>query len=115
MSSTVLDILTYVIAIVVIVVARYLIPWIREEIKKDKYAEKLDKLDHFAQWVQDAVLFAQQVYWESSGEEKKALVEDILMKIIQKENIPERKERLPFFCFPRSSCRSGRRGRRTPS
>lgn len=94
MSSTVLDILTYVIAIVVIVVARYLIPWVRMELRKEENAETMDKIDHFAQWVQDAVLYAQQVYWASSGEERKALVEDILMKIIQKENIPITAEQL---------------------
>lgn len=94
MSETLMDILTYVIGIIVIVTARYLIPWIRTELRKEENAEAMDKIDHFAQWVQDAVLYAQQVYWASSGEERKALVEDILMKIIQKENIPITAEQL---------------------
>ena len=97
MNETILEILEYGIGIVVIVIARYLIPWIRQELKKEEYAQKIDKVEYFAQWVRDAVYCAQQLFWESSGEDRKAFVESFLMDIIQRENIPVTAEQLDIL------------------
>ena len=80
MNEIVFEIIKVIVMVAVLLISRYLIPWIKEKCDTDKLAlaEK---------WVKYAVLKAQQVLWAEKGQDKKAYVAEFLKKILIAKNI----------------------------
>lgn len=80
MNDIIFEILKIVVMLAVLVVTRYLIPFIKEKISSSNF-------ETAAQWAKYAVLKAQQVLWAESGEDKKAYVTEFLKEILIAKNI----------------------------
>lgn len=80
MNEILFEVLKLIVLIAVFLVICYLIPWIRMKIGQDR-------LDAITKWVNTAVLMVQQVYYTKSGAERKAIVVDILRKMLVAKNI----------------------------
>jgi LL-H family phage holin len=87
MSDIVFEALKLVIMVVVLVVARYLVPWIKTRLDADK-------VEVIASWAKNAVLKAQQVYSSKTGTERKAIVTEFLKEILTAKNISLSDEQL---------------------
>lgn len=87
MKEIIFEIINVVVIVAVLVVTRYLVPWMKEKIGTDKLsvAEK---------WTRYAVLKAQQVLWDESGQDKKAYVTEFLKEILIDKNIALSDEQL---------------------
>lgn len=90
MNGIIFEILRLVVLLAVFVVTCYLIPWIRGKIGQDR-------LDEITKWVNAAVLMAQQVYYASTGAERKAIVVDLLKDILIAKNISISDEQLDLL------------------
>lgn len=80
MNEIIFEVLKFVVVLSVLLVTRYLVPWIRNKIGADKLAiaEK---------WAKKAVLKAQQVLWEKDGQDRKAYVTEFMKEILIAKNI----------------------------
>lgn len=87
MGEIVFEIIKVVVMVTALVIARYLVPWIKEKIGADKLAE-------VEKWVKYAVLKAQQVLWEETGADKKAYVTEFLKELLIAKNIALSDEQL---------------------
>ena len=87
MSEVAFEFIKVTVMLVALVIARYLVPWLKEKIGADKLAEA-------EKWVKYAVLKAQQVLWEESGTDKKAYVTMFLKEILMAKNIALSNEQL---------------------
>ena len=87
MNEIVFEIIKVIVMLVALVIARYLVPWLKEKIGADKLAEA-------EKCVKYAVLKAQQVLWEESGPDKKAYVTEFLKEILTAKNITLSDEQL---------------------
>ncbi len=90
MNEILFELLKVVIMVAVILITRYVIPWVRERIGADKLAlaEK---------WARYAVLKAQQVMWSDNGPERKAYVMEFLKKLLIEKNIALSDEQLDIL------------------
>lgn len=80
MNEILFEIIKVVVLVAVLVVTRYLIPWLKDKIG----AEKLVQIE---KWVKYAVEMAQQVHWSQPGEDRKAIVTEFLRDILIAKNI----------------------------
>lgn len=87
MSDITMEILKLIVMLAVILVTRYLIPLIKNQIGAKQ-------MEEIRAWVKDAVLMVQQVYDAKSGPERKAIVVDMLHKMLIKKNIDISEEQL---------------------
>ena len=87
MNEILFEIIKVVVMVAVLVLTRYLIPWLRAKIGADKLAVA-------EKWVKYAVLKAQQVLWEKNGQDKKAYVTEFLKEILIAKNIALSDEQL---------------------
>ncbi len=87
MNDIVFEIIKIVIMVVVLVITRYLVPWLKEKIGADKLAVA-------EKWVKYAVLKAQQVLWEKKGQDRKAYVTEFLKEVLIAKNIALSEEQL---------------------
>jgi len=86
-EDIIFEILKIVVMVVALVVARYVIPWLKGVIDANN-------LDIVIEWVTNAVLKAQQVFQTSSGEEKKKIVVEFLKELLAAKNISITDEQL---------------------
>lgn len=87
MNDIVFEVLKLVVMLAVLVVTRYLVPWIKQKIGTDKLIE-------IEKWAKQAVLMVQQVYKEWSGEDKKVYVTKFLKELLMAKNISITDEQL---------------------
>ncbi len=87
MNEILFEIIKVVVMVAVLVLTRYLIPWLKAKIGADKLAVA-------EKWVKYAVLKAQQVLWEKNGQDKKAYVTEFLKEILIAKNIALSDEQL---------------------
>lgn len=87
MNDILFELLKLIVMIAVLLIMRYAIPWIRSRIGVEKMAE-------IEKWAEKAVLMAQQVYWEKSGEERKEIVTKFLQEMLIAKNISISEEQL---------------------
>ena len=87
MNDILFELLKLIVMIAVLLVMRYAIPWLRSRIGVEKMAE-------IEKWAEKAVLMAQQVYWEKSGEERKEIVTKFLQEMLIAKNISISAEQL---------------------
>lgn len=80
MSEIIMEILEVIVMLSVILVTRYLVPWIKELIGSAKMAE-------IRKWAKEAVEAAQQVHEAEPGAERKKIVVDIMRGILLRKNI----------------------------
>ena len=87
MNEIFFEVIKLIVMVAVLVITRYLIPWLKERIGAEKLvvAEK---------WVRYAVLKAQQVLWEKDGQDRKAYVTEFLKEILMAKNIALSDEQL---------------------
>ncbi len=87
MNEIFFEVIKLIVMVAVLVITRYLIPWLKERIGAEKLvvAEK---------WVRYAVLKAQQVLWEKNGQDRKAYVTEFLKEILTAKNIALSDEQL---------------------
>ena len=69
-----------VVMVISILIARYFIPWLKEKVQN----EKVQKV---AEWVEYAVLWAEQVYSDRTGATRKKLVLDFVENLVQRSGI----------------------------
>ena len=82
---TILQLATMIIAAVI---ARYVIPWLKEKIGEQR-------LDEIAAWAVWAVDWAEQIIvTPGSGAQRKTMVMDFLMDIIEKKGVPLTEDQL---------------------
>lgn len=87
MNEILFEVIKVVVMVAVLVITRYLIPWLKAKIGVDKLAVA-------EKWVKYAVLKAQQVLWEKNGQDKKAYVTEFLKEILIAKNIALSDEQL---------------------
>lgn len=87
MDSLLFEILRVVIILSIALVVRYLVPWLKLQIGESQ----LKEISH---WVNTAVLMAQQVHSSKTGPERKAIVVDLLQKMLTAKNITITDEQL---------------------
>ena len=90
MNEIVYEIIKLVVMVAVLVITRYLVPWIKEKIGADKLAV-------IEKWAKYAVQATQQVYWSKTGEERKAIVTMFLKEILLAKNISISDEQLDIL------------------
>lgn len=87
MNEIIFEIIKVVVMVAVLVITRYLVPWLKEKIGADKLAAA-------EKWTRYAVLKAQQVLWEKDGQDRKAYVTEFLKEILIAKNIAISDEQL---------------------
>lgn len=87
MSEITMAILELIVMLAVMLATWYLVPLLKELIGAAKMAE-------IRKWVKDTVLMAQQVYEAKPGAERKAIVVDLIRKMLIKKNIDISAEQL---------------------
>lgn len=87
MNEIVFEVIKLVVMVAALVIARYLIPWLKEKIGTDKLAQ-------IEKWTRYAVEMAQQVHWSETGQDKKAIVTEFLKEILTAKNISISDEQL---------------------
>ena len=90
MNDILFELLKLIVMIAVLLVMRYAIPWLRARIGAEKIAE-IEKC------AKKAVLMAQQVYWNKSGEERKEIVTEFLREMLIAKNISISGEQLEIL------------------
>ena len=90
MNDILFELLKLIVMIAVLLVMRYAIPWLRARIGAEKIAE-------IEKWAKKAVLMAQQVYWNKSGEERKEIVTEFLREMLIAKNISISGEQLEIL------------------
>ena len=90
MNDILFELLKLIVMIAVLLVMRYEIPWLRARIGAEKIAE-------IEKWAKKAVLMAQQVYWNKSGEERKEIVTEFLREMLIAKNISISGEQLEIL------------------
>ena len=90
MSDILFEILKIVVMILALVIARYLVPWLKEKIGADKLAEA-------EKWAIYAVLKEQQVHWGESGADRKTYVTKFLKELLIAKNITLSDEQLDIL------------------
>ena len=90
MNDILFELLKLIVMIAVLLVMRYAIPWLRARIGAEKIAE-------IEKWAKKAVLMAQLVYWNKSGEERKEIVTEFLREMLIAKNISISGEQLEIL------------------
>lgn len=90
MNDILFELLKLIVMIAVLLVMRYAIPWLRARISVEKMTE-------IEKWAEKAVLMAQQVYWNKSGEERKEIVTEFLREMLIAKNISISGEQLEIL------------------
>lgn len=90
MNDILFELLKLIVMIAVLFVMRYAIPWLRARIGVEKMTE-------IEKWAEKAVLMAQQVYWNKSGEERKEIVTEFLREMLIVKNISISGEQLEIL------------------
>lgn len=80
MQEILFDILKAVVGICALIVARYCIPWIRQRISQEKLRE-------VREWARMGVLYAQQVLSGESGQTRKEIVRDMLLRLCHENEV----------------------------
>lgn len=80
MNETFFEVVKVVAMVTVLIITRYLVPWLKEKIGADKLAVA-------EKWAKYAVLKAQQVLWEKDGQDRKAYVTEFLKEFLMAKNI----------------------------
>lgn len=80
MSDIIFEVLKLAVMIAVLVITRYVVPWIRTKIDNET-------LGLAAEWAAKAVRSAQQVMDGGSGAEKKSIVTAFLKDLLETKNI----------------------------
>lgn len=87
MNDIIFEVVKVVVMVAVLVITRYLAPWLKAKIGADKLAAA-------EKWARYAVLKAQQVMCGSAGQDKKAYVAEFLRDILIAKNISMSDEQL---------------------
>lgn len=87
MDEIIFEVIKIVVMVVALVVARYLVPWLKEKIGADRMAQ-------IEKWTKYAVEMAQQVHWSQPGKDRKAIVTEFLREILTAKNISISDEQL---------------------
>lgn len=87
MDELIFEVVKIVVMVVALLIARYLVPWLKQKIGAEKVAE-------VSMWAKQAVLMAEQVYKDWKGQDKKAFVTEYLKKILTAKNISLTDEQL---------------------
>lgn len=87
MDEIIFEVIKIVVMVVALVVARYLVPWLKEKIGADRMAQ-------IEKWTKYAVEMAQQVHWSRPGKDRKAIVTEFLREILTAKNISISDEQL---------------------
>lgn len=85
-----MEVLKVIVMLAVILVTRYLVPWIKDKIGTEQ-------LEAVKTWINAAVLMAQQVHDAKSGAERKAIVVDLARGILIRKNIDISEEQLDIL------------------
>lgn len=87
MDEIIVEIVKIIVMVAALLIARYLVPWIKDKIGADKLAE-------IEKWTRYAVEKAQQVYWAESGQDRNAYVTEFLKQMLIAKNIALSDEQL---------------------
>ena len=87
MNDIIFEVCKVVVMIAVLVITRYLVPWLKEKIGADRMAQ-------IEKWTKYAVEMAQQVHWSQPGKDRKAIVTEFLREILTAKNISISDEQL---------------------
>lgn len=80
MDDIVFEVLKLVVMVAIVVLTRYVVPWVKERIDTEKMSVVAD-------WAKKAVLYAQQTMQSDSGAERKAIVTEFLKEMLAAKNI----------------------------
>lgn len=87
MSDITFEALKLVVMVIALLVARYLVPWLKLQIDADKMVTVQG-------WVDTAVLMVQQLHSAESGEKRKALCVEFINQILTENHISITAEQL---------------------
>lgn len=87
MNEIVFEVIKVIVMVAVLIVTKYLVPYLKEKISTEKSA-MVEK------WAKYAVLKAQQVFWQKDGKDRKAYVTEFLKEILIAKNIALSDEQL---------------------
>lgn len=80
MNDIIFEVIRLLVMALMMVVARYLIPWLKSKIG----AENMSQIER---WAKYAVLMAEQVYSSESGTCRKSIVTEFLKEMLTAKNI----------------------------
>lgn len=80
MNEITFELLKLVIMLVMAMLMRIVVPWIRQKTQNETFQAVID-------WTMQAVLAAEQTYSASTGAERKAIVTAFIKKILTAKNI----------------------------
>lgn len=87
MDSLLFEVVRFVVVVVFILLARYGIPLLKQ-------VATSDRMSNVTQWVESAVLYAQQVHWAQTGAEKKEIVTQFMKDLLNAKHITMTDEQL---------------------
>lgn len=87
MNDIIFEVLKLAVMVIALLVAKHFIPWVKTKIGAEE-------LNTAKEWAKSAVLMAQQVLWQDTGENKKAFVTEFLEKILAEKGIEITDEQL---------------------
>lgn len=90
MNEILFEALKLLIMVVVLIVTRYFVPWIKTQIDTQK-------MQMISEWAKNAVLSTQQVLWAKPGVDRKAEVTKFLKKMLIAKNISISDEQLDIL------------------
>lgn len=90
MDDIIFEIVKIVVMVAALVVTRYMVPWLKEKIGADNLAVA-------EKWVKHAVLMAQQVMWNESGEDKKGYVTNFIKLLMEQGAVSLTDEQLDIL------------------
>lgn len=87
MDDILFEVLRFAVVIGALLLIRYGLPFFKQLIGAQR-------LEMITQWVENAVLYAQQTHWDATGAERKEIVIKFLRDIIEKHHIQITDEQL---------------------
>ena len=87
MNENWMKIIEIIATLIGIAIARYALPWLKASVQQIKQSDTTEKVQELIRWAEKAVLWAQQVYYDQSGEFRRNAVEQFLMAIVEDQGI----------------------------
>ncbi len=87
MSDITFEVLKLIVMVVAVVIARYLIPWLKTSVNEYK-------MNQIIRIIESAVQMAQQVYSSETGEARKEIVVNYVHRVLMKKGLSISEEEL---------------------
>lgn len=88
MSNIENEVVQAILVVIITVITRYLIPWLKENKKVKSLVTKSEELLASSEWARKIVYAVEQRFSSSTGEERKSIAIKMLEDIAKEKNLP---------------------------